>query len=354
MWAAGRKAGAPEITDLQRAFLKASEEAEAARVAQSSAARGQTRRMRTLLGILFVGIVTVLAYIGWSNGSYLKLWTVRLIENLWPKVLTAQAELALKPKNTFKECANCPEMVVVPAGEFMMGSPWTEKGREANESPQHKVVIAVAFAVSRFEVTFDEWDACVALRGCPYHPPHDHYGGRGTRPVINVSWDDAQQYVSWLSRRTGKPYRLLSEAEWEYAARAGGTTAYSWGDEIGRGNAHCRDCGSPWDINQTAPVGSFSPNSFGLYDMHGNVWEWVQDCYQKTYYLAPTDGSSSTPKENCERVFRGGTRYGTSQYIRSAIRTGTLAEVRSPGGGFRVGRTLSPRADAITVEPGER
>jgi formylglycine-generating enzyme required for sulfatase activity len=172
--------------------------------------------------------------------------------------------------------------------------------------------------------------------------------------VINVNWNDAQRYVSWLSRRTGKPYRLLSEAEWEYAARAGSSTAYSWGEEVGIGNAHCKDCGSPWDTNQTAPVGSFSPNSFGLYDMHGNVWDWVQDCYQRNYNETPTDGSASTFKGDCERVFRGGTRYGTSRYIRSAIRTGTLVEARSPGGGFRVGRTLAARADAFMVAPGER
>ena len=120
--------------------------------------------------------------------------------------------------------------------------------------------------------------------------------GRGTRPVINVSWDEAQQYVAWFSKMTGRPYRLLTEAEWEYAARAGSTTAYYWGDEIGKGNANCNGCGSQWDNRETSPVGSFKPNKFGLYDMAGNVYQWVQDCYHDDYDGAPTDGSARTSR----------------------------------------------------------
>jgi formylglycine-generating enzyme required for sulfatase activity len=142
-----------------------------------------------------------------------------------------------------------------------------------NEGPQHKVTIAKPFAVSKFAVTFDEWDACVVLGGCPQ--ASDSGFGRGKRPVINVNWDDAQQYVAWLSRMTGRPYRLLTEAAWEYAARAGSTTAYFWGDEIGVGNANCKGCGNQTDNRETSPVGSFKPNAFGLYDTHGNVWQWV-------------------------------------------------------------------------------
>ena len=168
-------------------------------------------------------------------------------------------------------------MIVIPAGEFMMGSPATEEGRYSNEGPQHKVTIAKPFAVSKFDVTFADWDACVSVGGCPQLG--DSSFGRGTRPVINVNWNDAQQYVAWLSKMTGQPYRLLTEAEWEYAARAGATTAYYWGDEIGVGNANCNGCGSQWDGRETAPVGSFKPNAFGLYDMAGNVVQWVQDCY---------------------------------------------------------------------------
>jgi formylglycine-generating enzyme required for sulfatase activity len=134
----------------------------------------------------------------------------------------------------------------------------------------------------KFEVTFTDWDACVLARGCPQEGRAADAGwGRATRPVIFVSWDDAQQYVAWLSKMTGKVYRLLTEAEWEYAARAGSPTAYSWGDKIGKNNAVCNSCGSQWDDRQSAPVGSFMPNAFGLYDMHGNVWEWIEDCYHK-------------------------------------------------------------------------
>src|SRR5437868_4027030 len=179
----------------------------------------------------------------------------------------------------------CAEMVVVPAGEFALGSPATEKGRRENEGPQHKVKIAKPFAVSKFPVTFADWDACVSVGGCPQIGDNGY--GRGTRPVINVNWNEAQQYVSWLSKMTGRPYRLLTESEWEYAARAGTQTAYFWGEEIGKDNANCNGCGSQWDNRGTSPVGSVKPNAFGLYDMAGNVWQWVQDCYQNNYNGAP-------------------------------------------------------------------
>jgi formylglycine-generating enzyme required for sulfatase activity len=172
--------------------------------------------------------------------------------------LSPDGERALKPGDKFKECENCPEMVVVPAGSFTMGSPVTEKGRYPNEGPQHAVTIARPFAVSKFDVTFADWDACVSVGGCP----SDAGFGQGTKPIVAVNWDDAQQYVAWFSRMTGHPYRLLTEAEWEYATRAGTTTAYSWGDQIGKGNANCGGCGSKWGQG-ISPVGSFKPNAFG-------------------------------------------------------------------------------------------
>ena len=149
-------------------------------------------------------------------------------------------------------------MVAVPAGEFMMGSPANERNRNGNEDPLHRVTIARPLAVSKLEVTFEQWDACVTVGGCA--PVPDSNMGRGAHPVINVNWDDAQQYVAWLSKMTDRPYRLLSEAEWEYSARAGTTTIYSWGDEIGKGNANCNGCGSEWD-SRSAPVGSLRPIS---------------------------------------------------------------------------------------------
>jgi formylglycine-generating enzyme required for sulfatase activity len=147
-------------------------------------------------------------------------------------------------------------MVVVPDGKFMMSSPGSEEGRHENEYSQHEVTISKPFAVGRTEVTFAEWDACVAAGACA--KASDNGWGRGHQPVINVRWDEAKDYIAWLSRITGKEYRLLTEAEWEYAARAGTTTAYSWGDEIGKGNANCIGCGSQWDDKQPAPVGSFN------------------------------------------------------------------------------------------------
>jgi formylglycine-generating enzyme required for sulfatase activity len=232
-------------------------------------------------------------------------------------------------------------MIVVPAGEFMMGSPVNETGRFDNEGGrrggQHQVTIARPFAVSKFDVTFADWDACVSVGGCPRTA--DVGWGRDTQPVINVDWDEAQQYVTWLSRMTGKAYRLLTEAEWEYAARAGTTTAYYWGNEIGKGNANCQACGSQWDNRQTSPVGSFRPNAFGLYDMVGNVWQWVQDCYHPDYDGAPSEGSAWT-SDCADRVVRGGSWDVGPELLRAAYRVRYTADVRYSGLGFRVGRTL--------------
>ena len=246
----------------------------------------------------------------------------------------------MRPKDTFHECANCPQMIVVPAGSFTMGSPASEPGRFSNEGPQHNVTIARQFAVGQFELTFDQWDACVADGGCNGYQPSDQGWGRGHRPVINVSWDDAKVYVAWLAKKTAKPYRLLTEAEYEYAARAGTTTAYPWGSVIGKNNATCGGCGSQWDKTQTAPVGSFAPNGFGLYDMVGNVWAWTEDCYHDSYNGAPTDGSAWTGGDCSRRVLRGGSGNNDPQYLRSAVRYENLTVGRDNRIGFRVGRTL--------------
>ena len=140
------------------------------------------------------------------------------------------------------------------------------------------MTIGSPFAVGVCPVMFDEWDACASAGGCGGYRPDDRGWGRGRRPVIDVSWRDAQSYVAWLSRETGEAYRLLSESEWEYAARAETATRYWWGDDIGRNRANCNVCGSRWDDESTAPAGSFAANVFGLHDVHGNVFEWVQDC----------------------------------------------------------------------------
>ena len=219
----------------------------------------------------------------------------------------------LRPKDTFKDCPECPEMVVLPGGEFMMGS-----NENFDEKPVHRVEINRPFAVAKFEATFAEWDACVAAAGCK-HEPADRGWGRGSWPATNLSWNDAtNEYLPWLSRKTGKTYRLLTEAEWEYAARAVRTasavhTTYSWGDDIGKNRANCKGCGSKWDDQQTAPVGSFGANAVGLHDMHGNVWEWVQDCYKDTYANAPPDGRATSEVASCLRVIRGGSWYSEPQ-----------------------------------------
>ncbi len=257
--------------------------------------------------------------------------------------LSPLQEKALKPSRTFKECANCPQMVVVQAGAFSMGSPTSEPGRSDDEAPQHTVAIARRFAVGRFEVTFDEWDACAADGGCNGYKPSDEGWGRGRRPVINVSWDDANAYVAWLSKKTGKAYRLLSESEYEYATRAGTQTAYPWGNAVGTNNANCHACGSRWDARQTAPVGSFAANRFGLYDMAGNVREWTEDCYHDDYSGAPADGSAWTERANCSnRVVRGGSWLIAPAFLRSASRYWFTTDYRLRYLGFRIARTLTP------------
>jgi formylglycine-generating enzyme required for sulfatase activity len=288
--------------------------------------------------------------IGWINQAYIKEeWRGYTVirpfiqAKVRPYLLTAAKEQTLKPKDSFRECAveqgqdYCPEMIVVPAGSFMMGSPPTEKGRFDNEDPQHKVTIAKPFAVSKFEVTFDEWDTCVADGDCSSGISDSGFG-RGRRPVINVTWDDAQHYVAWLSKMTGKPYRLLTEAEYEYAARGATQSVFPWGDEVGKNDADCNGCGSQWDSSQTAPVGSFAANGFGFYDMVGNVWEWAEDCVHGNYSGAPTDGSAWIEGGNCNnRTVRGGNWKLAPANVRSATRNWYSADGRDSGLGIRVG-----------------
>jgi formylglycine-generating enzyme required for sulfatase activity len=314
-----------------------------------AAARTRTRRVQAVIYALLVGIIAGL--VGWIFQDYIKeqvIWVTTgrpyMLAQVRPYVLKAEAERTLKPLASFRECAkDCPEMIVVPAGEFMMGSPATEKGRNRNEGPRHRVTIAKPFAVSKFEVTFEQWDACFAVGGCLR--ASDSGYGRGTNPVNNVNWEAAQQYVAWFSKMTGRPYRLLSEAEWEYAARAGTNTAYSWGDEIGSGNANCDGCGGERDGRQPVPVGSYPANKFGLYDMLGNVWEWVEDCWHDDYGDEPPgDGSAWTTgcSDSASRVVRGGSWNVKPQSLRSAVRIRGSAAGRNYGdGGFRIGRTLA-------------
>jgi formylglycine-generating enzyme required for sulfatase activity len=229
-------------------------------------------------------------------------------------------------------------MVVIPAGRFMMGSPEHEAERRASEGPLHEVTIRAPFAVSKFEVTFEEWDACVAAAACAHAA--DAWG-RERMPVINVSWNDAKQYAQWLSHSTGRKYRLLTEAEWEYAARAGSTSRYSWGDEVGTDNANCNGCGDRLRL-QTVPVGSFKPNAFGLYDMHGNAWEWVEDTWHKTYEGSPADGSAWLQGDPDYGVIRGASWHNETELMRAAVRFARHRKVQFDTLGFRVARTMQP------------
>ena len=237
----------------------------------------------------------------------------------------------------FKDADFAPEMVVVPAGEFWMGSKDAEG--DPDERPRHKVTIPKPFAVGRYAVTFDEWDAAVAGGGVQ-HKPSDQGWGRGGRPVIDVSWEDAQAYIKWLSSKTGQPHRLLSEAEWEYCCRAGTETAYSFGNSITKAQAQFSE-GSYGSAGKTVEAGSFPANSFGLYDMHGNVWEWCQDCWNENYHNAPADGLAWTTGDRGRRVLRGGSWYDCPRYLRSADRSWNGADNRGNSCGFRLARTLN-------------
>ena len=242
------------------------------------------------------------------------------------------------PGMHFRDCADCPEMVVVPAGKFLMGSPPNESARENAERPVHAVAIAKPLAVGRFSITFAEWDACVADGGCGGYRPEDEGWGRGSRPVINVSWEDANAYTHWLSVKVGKSYRLLTESEREYVTRAGTATPYWWGSSIRPDQANY--LGS--NKSEALPVDSFAPNPFGLYQVHGNVWDWVDDCWHDTYQGAPTDGSPWTTGPCSLRVLRGGSWGSSPDALRADHRATLAPDYRASKVGFRVAREITP------------
>lgn len=282
----------------------------------------------------------------------------------WPAA-TAFAQVAPQstppePGTVFQDCETCPEMVVIPPGSFMMGSEKNPVIRDLAimelERPVHVVTIKYSYAVGRYPVTFDEWDACVDDGGCDGYRP-DHIGwrgheepgwGRGTRPVFRVNYVDIQPYLKWLNTKTGGGYRLLSEAEWEYMARAGTTTEYNTGDTITQKQAkfldpetsYARKEGN-WKIKMV-PVGSFPPNAFGIYDTHGGIIERVQDCWHPNYDGAPTDGTAWIDGGDCDRrSTRGGGWNSKIRGLRIARRYGYPIQQRSVSYGFRVAKSLS-------------
>ena len=245
-----------------------------------------------------------------------------------------------------RECDDCPEMVVVPTGRLEMGSPPWEEGRFRDEGPVRRVSVARRFAVGVHEVTFREWDACRQDGGCS-HNPYDQGWGRGDRPVIDVSWNDAKEYARWLSRKTRKEYRLLSESEWEYAARAGSMTPFHFGSTVSPEQANYNGSyayGSGRKgryRKRTEPVGLFPANAFGLRDVHGNVWEWVEDCWHESYRGAPPDVGVWASGGDCDyRVLRGGSWVSRPGSTRSAVRGRSGPGDRNHYHGFRVARTL--------------
>ena len=268
------------------------------------------------------------------------------------------------PDTVFRDCPHCPEIVLVPAGSFLMGSPPSGDWRFGDEEPQRRVTVRTAFAIGIYEVTFQEWDACVSGGGCRGYRPSDEGWGRGRRPVTHVSWEDATHYVQWLSDETGEAYRLPSEAQWEYAARAGTGTARYWGDSageqcryangfdkdlaefdprhaerlqaLGLGFASCSD----GQARGTAPVGSYEPNAFGLYDMIGNLMEWTDDCATEDYSQAPADDRVRGSGDCSGRMLRGGTWGYAVETLRSAYRFWLELDHRDNGLGFRVVRDI--------------
>lgn len=244
----------------------------------------------------------------------------------------------------FRDCSDCPDMVVVPPGSFLMGSPPDEAGRYDDEGPQRRVRIK-GFAAGIYEVTWNQYEACVGADACA--PIADDGFGKGLTPVTNLSWYDAKTYVQWLSRETGKNYRLLSEAEWEYAARAGAKTPFGFGQTVSDSQANF-DATKVYGDGQagrrrgtTLPVGAFSPNAFGLFDMHGNVLEWIEDCYAENYASGqPSNGAPYSPATCSYRIARGGSWANDPSLLRSALRAGDPATARMKNLGVRVARDL--------------
>lgn len=259
--------------------------------------------------------------------------------------LTPEQEQSLKPADSFKECENCPEMVVVPKGSFIMGTPADEPYRLKGEDPQHRVTIAKPFAVGRFTISFDEWDACLADGGCDGNKGSEREFGRGRMPAHGINFAAAKSYLAWLSKKVGRTYRLPSESEREYFARAGTTTPFWFGKTISAQNANYDAAnnypGGPYGVTSRAPkpVDSYLPNRFGLYQVSGNAEEWTEDCYNKRYTEdTPTDGSPWLEGDCSKRMLRGGGWMSPALGQRSGYRNEMNADA---GYSFRVVRTLN-------------
>ncbi len=251
-----------------------------------------------------------------------------------PVVKPEGPPVAAHKTSTIKDCSDCPELVVLQPGSFIMG----DDGGDRSERPAHRVRIGKAFAIGKYEVTMAQWNACVRAKACEALPQTESLSDKA--PAINVSWNDAEQYVQWLSKHTGQDYRLPTEAEWEYAARAGTQSRYWWGGKMESGKANCKDCGGAWSQEAPVNVDALPPNAFGIYGTSGGVWEWVQDCWHKSYRGAPTHGSAWTRAGCRENVIRGGSWRNDQSYSTSSSRFTYDSTVRFIANGFRVAKTL--------------
>ena len=290
------------------------------------------------------------AEISGANLNAARDWKAHARHWTLPQEAVRNADRSLPLFEPFQDAPFAPQMVVVPAGEFMMGSPEDEPGRDDSEGPQHEERIPQALAVGRYAVTFEEWDFAQDdndwswATGTGPRKPNDYRWGRNRRPVIDVSWDDAKAYVKWLAHRTGQAYRLLSEAEWEYACRAGSAASWHFGDDEGLLADYA------WfsrnSDGQTQSVGEKKPNDFGLYDMHGNVLEWCEDVWHADYEDKPEElihaGGAWTTGDGSHGVLRGGSCNGGPLSLRAACRAGYDPDDRGYDVGFRVARTLNP------------
>jgi formylglycine-generating enzyme required for sulfatase activity len=253
-----------------------------------------------------------------------------------PLPAPAKSPLVAHQTGGASDCDVCPEMVVVRPGSFIMGDNLGDR----SERPAHRVTIAKPYAIGKYEVTLAQWNACVAAGACKAMAEISAAGLTDKSPARDLSWNDAERYVHWLSTLTGQNYRLPTEAEWEYAARAGTTSRYWWGEKMEPGKANCKGCGGDWNEEVPVNVDALPPNPFGIYGMNGGVWEWVQDCWHRSYDGAPTDGSAWTSSDCQENVIRGGSLRNDSSYAHSTSRFTYDTTVRFIANGFRVAKTL--------------